>query len=134
MLIANFCFSYPLVYCAIVLPLCVVRWVGFSREANGQQVPSAATLAVVTIYGLSGAANVVLFLSTRPHLLLFAKEPHAPVPTQLPVLPVAHDRLATDATAVKEGHPEDHVETLGALPSARDWNLNAEQDRGPEGR
>lgn len=61
--------SYPLVYSVIVLPLSVVRWItGFGADPH--QMPSAATFIVISIYGLSGALNAMLFLLTRSDLLL----------------------------------------------------------------
>jgi hypothetical protein len=113
--------AYPLAYSLIVLPLCVVRWVGFSQEAHSQTMPSAATITVVALFGLSGAVNVVLFLSTRPDRLLFAKEP----PMSAGEIE-AHARGATESTYVKEERAAEHVETLGTLlsTSAGAWDPN----------
>jgi hypothetical protein len=64
---------YPLVYCITVLPASTIRWIGFMEELHGSKinhVPSAAELGGRFIFGLSGIANVVLFLTTRPTLLL----------------------------------------------------------------
>jgi len=65
---------YPGVYCVSVLPLSIVRWIGFIQERGHRpnHVPSTATLAVAAIYGLSGACNVVLLLTTRPDSGLFS--------------------------------------------------------------
>ncbi|TFK44244.1 hypothetical protein BDQ12DRAFT_7819 [Crucibulum laeve] len=67
--------AYPIVYSITVLPLSVVRWVGFVQERNHghNNIPSAATLAVCAIYGLSGACNVILLLTTRPSSVLFGR-------------------------------------------------------------
>jgi hypothetical protein len=68
--------SYPLVYCITVLPASAIRWTGFMQEVrdNGiNHVPSAATLGGRFVFGLSGIANVVLYLATRPRLLLFPR-------------------------------------------------------------
>ncbi|THH10514.1 hypothetical protein EW145_g1272 [Phellinidium pouzarii] len=62
--------GYPVLYSIIVLPLSVTRWVSFSRTGTSS-VPSAATFAATFLFGLSGAVNVILILSTRPNLLLF---------------------------------------------------------------
>jgi hypothetical protein len=59
---------YPIVYSLTVLPLSIVRWITFSKQAHS--VPSVLTLLVVTIFGLSGAANVFLLVYARPGLLL----------------------------------------------------------------
>ncbi|TDL26008.1 hypothetical protein BD410DRAFT_560778 [Rickenella mellea] len=61
--------AYPLIYCILVLPLSVVRWITFHHH----QLPPAATFAVIFLFSLSGAANVILLLSTRPNLLLFGE-------------------------------------------------------------
>jgi hypothetical protein len=68
--------SYPLVYSCLVLPLSVGRWIGFEQASHGDKkvhVPPSATLAIQTIYALSGICNVILFLTTRPNLLLFKR-------------------------------------------------------------
>lgn len=61
---------YPLVYCISILPLSVVRWITF---VHPNSVSGTATFAVVAIYGLSGACNAVLLLTTRPESELFSK-------------------------------------------------------------
>jgi len=68
--------AYPLVYSCLVLPLSVGRWIGFEQASHGDKkvhVPASATLAIQTIYALSGICNVILFLTTRPNLLLFKR-------------------------------------------------------------
>ncbi|KAI0276659.1 hypothetical protein BGY98DRAFT_1098000 [Russula aff. rugulosa BPL654] len=60
---------YPLAYSLMVLPLSISRWLLFGNH----DVPSAATFFSVTLYSLSGAINVLLFLIVRPHLLLFPR-------------------------------------------------------------
>ncbi|KAI5120663.1 hypothetical protein M0805_008000 [Coniferiporia weirii] len=64
--------GYPVLYSILILPLSVARWITFSGSSPE---PSAATFAAVFIFGLSGAANVLLLLTTRPNLLLFDSEP-----------------------------------------------------------
>jgi len=60
--------SYPLVFAVTTLPLSVVRWrSGFG--STSRRMPTA-TFVVEFIYSLSGAVNVLLFLLTRPELLL----------------------------------------------------------------
>ena len=59
---------YPLAYSIIVLPLSITRWLSFKHE---DKVPSAATFFSVSVFNLSGAINVLLFLVVRPELLLF---------------------------------------------------------------
>ena len=68
--------SYPLVYAVQILPLSIARWIGFVQENRGDRknhVPPTALIAMQVIHLLSGLANVVLFLFTRPNLLLFKK-------------------------------------------------------------
>jgi len=60
--------SYPLAYSLVVLPLSVARWLMFSHH----NVPSATLFFGLTMFNLSGAINVFLFLIIRPQLLLFA--------------------------------------------------------------
>ncbi|KAH9083444.1 hypothetical protein EDB83DRAFT_2511764 [Lactarius deliciosus] len=60
--------SYPLAYSLMVLPLTVTRWSLF----NHKKVSSAATFFGVSMFNLSGAINVLLFLIVRPQLLLFS--------------------------------------------------------------
>jgi len=69
--------AYPLVYAAQILPLSVARWIGFVQENHGDKknhVPPTALIAVQVIHLMSGLANVLLFLYTRPNLLLFKDE------------------------------------------------------------
>ena len=66
--------SYPLVYAAQILPLSVARWLGFVQENHGDKknrVPSTVLIAVQVLHLMSGLANVLLFVYTRPNLLLF---------------------------------------------------------------
>ena len=47
-----------------------MRWITF---VHPNSVSGTATFAVVAIYGLSGACNAVLLLTTRPESELFSK-------------------------------------------------------------
>jgi hypothetical protein len=60
---------YPLAYSLMVLPISITRWLTFSHKH--EDVPSAATFFSVSMFNLSGAINVLLFLVVRPQLLLF---------------------------------------------------------------
>jgi len=60
---------YPFSYCLIILPLSVARWLQFRHV----HVPSAATFFGVSMFNLSGAVNVLVFLIARPGLLLFTR-------------------------------------------------------------
>ncbi|KAI9463566.1 hypothetical protein BJY52DRAFT_1184586 [Lactarius psammicola] len=59
--------GYPLAYSFIILPVSIVRWL-----FNHKKVPSAATFFAVSMFNLSGAINVLIFLIVRPQLLLFS--------------------------------------------------------------
>ena len=68
---------YPVLYGIQILPLSVVRWMGFVQENHGDRknrVPPGAVIAVAVIYNLSGITNIILFLLTRRGLLLFDKD------------------------------------------------------------
>ncbi|KAJ7792517.1 hypothetical protein B0H14DRAFT_3499179 [Mycena olivaceomarginata] len=47
---------------------------GFTHPNPHHGMPSAATFAVISLYGLSGAVNVVLLLFMRPNSPLFGKD------------------------------------------------------------
>ena len=57
-------------YCISILPLSVVRWITFVNKGTA---PGTATFIILCIFGLSGACNVVLFLTTRPNAVLFGR-------------------------------------------------------------
>ncbi|EIN11603.1 hypothetical protein PUNSTDRAFT_131762, partial [Punctularia strigosozonata HHB-11173 SS5] len=61
--------AYPITYSVVILPMSIVRWIMFG-SLRSSSIPSAATLAVVTIFHLSGAVNVLLLIFARPGLLL----------------------------------------------------------------
>jgi len=58
---------YPVLYCVLVLPLSIVRWIAFGKDdtTKGTHHLAGATLTVVSIFALSGIANAVLYLTTR---------------------------------------------------------------------
>ncbi len=66
--------SFPLAYSIIVLPLTVARWLLFSYH----YVSPAAMFFAISMFNLSGAINVLLFLIFRRERLLF------PCPKRLP--------------------------------------------------
>src|SRR3984885_10952106 len=61
--------SYPLAYSLVILPLTIARWLQFSHH----HVSSTVTFVAASIFHLSGAINVPLFLITRKQLLLFPR-------------------------------------------------------------
>jgi len=64
---------YPISYTALVLPISIARWSSFPavEDTPVNQLPILKTSITVFIFGLSGLVNVLVFISTRPHLLLF---------------------------------------------------------------
>ncbi|KAJ6521955.1 hypothetical protein DFH09DRAFT_212956 [Mycena vulgaris] len=114
--------AYPACYCVLVLPLSVVRWIGFVQERGGRasNIPSAATIAVVSVYGLSGALNVVLLLYTRPNSVLFGDgtvqraEGRAPSPVRTYR---GEDESGSDFRARTRGSRDSSLQ-LGRLASA----------------
>ncbi|KAJ7719854.1 hypothetical protein B0H14DRAFT_3521120 [Mycena olivaceomarginata] len=52
-----------------LLPLSIVHWIDFTRPDPHHGMPS------ISLYGLSGAANVALLLFTCPNSLLLGKDP-----------------------------------------------------------
>jgi len=106
--------AYPLVYSVTVLPLSIVRWIGFSRPQG--DIPSAATFIVVFIYTLSGAMNVFLLLYTRPRLLLFGAPKFASEPSG------ATRRKRVGDQDMESGHSQAPIQ-LGRLNDDMGWNL-----------
>ena len=72
---------YPFLYAICILPLSIVRWIAFVQEHNGgtNNVPSAATLTVISLFQLSGLFNVILLITTKPNIGLFGNHP-PPIP------------------------------------------------------
>jgi hypothetical protein len=63
---------YPIVFCVIILPFSVVRWMTFQQEGKGHtkaSIPDAATFTSVFLFALSGTLNAILYLLTRRRLL-----------------------------------------------------------------
>jgi hypothetical protein len=109
---------YPVLYGIQILPLSVVRWMGFMQETHGDRknhLPPGAVIAVACIYNLSGISNIVLFLLTRRNLLLFSREDED-------IKPVGHssdsiigqDKVAETDRDVDsiEGHHDDWQEYM----------------------
>ncbi|KAF8593872.1 hypothetical protein BDV93DRAFT_460094, partial [Ceratobasidium sp. AG-I] len=75
----------PICYTFLVLPLSVVRWVGFAGKARpplldpSQSSLATAALVFYAIFRLSGLVNVVLILKTRVGLLLINSDGVLPV-------------------------------------------------------
>jgi hypothetical protein len=74
---------YPIVYCILILPLSIVRWMDF----GGASTKAAATLAVVAVFGLSGVLNAMLYAFTRTRFFqpVGEREPRAAVIAMTPL-------------------------------------------------
>jgi len=111
---------YPLVYSVLVLPLSVARSLEFKREWDNKpnNIPGAVTFTFASIYSLSGFANVVLFLSTRPDLLLFQKDP---------VSTTDYGQLPLQETHTPNGSHKQDSANMGMLPPTNEggWDLPA---------
>lgn len=96
---------YPIVFAVTTLPLSVVRWKsGFGN--NGHNF-ATATFTVESIYSLSGALNVLLFLSTRRDLLLPGNK-----------LGLAPSSMSTNGQiGLRHIPPDLHHNGLGVAPS-----------------
>ncbi|CAE6424687.1 unnamed protein product [Rhizoctonia solani] len=74
---------YPAAYTALTLPLSIARWSTFNSPHSSNlgrtpaETPFLATAIVVSLFGLSGVVNVVLFISTRPNVLGFGQRRQA---------------------------------------------------------
>ncbi|KAG5641950.1 hypothetical protein DXG03_003939 [Asterophora parasitica] len=116
--------AYPIVYCVIILPLSIVRWIGFVQERGGGEntIGAAPTMTVLGIFGLSGAANVVLLLTTRPNSVLFGHTtnyaPRLSRPTGGSVSVATNASLNVYKTRGSVTDPDhDASNDLGRLPS-----------------
>jgi hypothetical protein len=56
---------YPILYCMLVLPLSVVRWITFTTTAT----QLVATLVVEVVFSLSGILNALLYALTRSRII-----------------------------------------------------------------
>ncbi|KII92419.1 hypothetical protein PLICRDRAFT_89020 [Plicaturopsis crispa FD-325 SS-3] len=126
--------AYPLVYCVIVLPLSIVRWYTF----DGKAVPSVGTFFVIFVYGLSGFFNVLLFLTTRPHLLLFTPRAARVVeglpPSSTFDLPAETFGLPAEAREEEEEHaPVTPALRMGCLPDEEDSGWTPSIEMGADG-
>ncbi|TDL15996.1 hypothetical protein BD410DRAFT_902282 [Rickenella mellea] len=84
---------YPLCYIVVILPQSAVRW----RQFTGHPVPFIALAVCATIFRLSGFMNVLLFMLTRPKLMIFRRNP----PDILSQTGSAHAR--------SQSHPSPHL-------------------------
>jgi len=75
---------YPIVYCVMITPLSVVRWVAFKQIATHgkSHISPVATFAVATLLGFSGVWDGMLYLLTRAWIFRTKNknDPQAPEP------------------------------------------------------
>ncbi|KAF8800227.1 hypothetical protein BYT27DRAFT_7263126 [Phlegmacium glaucopus] len=77
--VANSMLYYPAVYIVCVFPNTLARWLAFS-DANPP--PYQFTLFANAIYGLSGMFNLILFLVTRPRVVVGPTLPKLATPNR----------------------------------------------------
>jgi len=118
--------AYPIVFAIVVLPPSVVRFrTGFGQETH--HIPHAWTFAVQFVYCLSGALNVLLFLTTRSGLLLPKSTPGKSAEIWHPAEEDEEkaNSLRADATDARSVERGERPMTLAALPvvgeSIDDW-------------
>ncbi|KAI0305707.1 hypothetical protein B0F90DRAFT_1624778 [Multifurca ochricompacta] len=103
---------YPLAYSVVVLPLSAARW-SMSNDKKAP-VPSAATFFAVIMFNLSGAINVLLFLTVRPRLLLFTP-PEEHVEPEIELTRASNGSgIFPDDTTKYNHSPKQNVGVLGS--------------------
>ncbi|KAF8267854.1 hypothetical protein EI94DRAFT_1579640 [Lactarius quietus] len=103
---------YPLAYSLMVLPLSVARWSQFND--NHKKVTSAATFFGVSVFNLSGAINVLLFLVVRPRLLLFSPPNEFSGPNGVkPYHPATNSAVFADTPRYNESPQPAGMEIVG---------------------
>ena len=70
---------YPIVYCILILPLSIVRWINFTAK-SASAVPRVPQLIVIFIFSLSGVVNALLYLWTRKRLFQRDERSDPPAP------------------------------------------------------
>jgi len=77
-------------YCIIILPLSIIRWLGFTQEIRygANTIPAAANFTALALFGLSGFLNVILLLTTKAQLFGKALMPTSETrpPSPLPMV------------------------------------------------
>ena len=98
----------------MVLPLSIARWSAFDHK----NVSSAATFFAVSLFNLSGAINVLLFLIVRPQLLLFSP----------PELSESEIELGHSSTTFPDAATDNHSPQPTGMRLLGDgvWNLTPE--------
>ncbi len=81
----------------------IVRWIHFTHD--GSPPPFIATAAVATLFKLSGLVNVVLYMLTRPNLLLFRGQASSR----------GHSRPSASQSAIRHEDPQRVTEEIFEL-------------------
>ena len=99
---------YPLAYAVTVIPTTVTRWVQFNHN-----VSSAALFFGHFMFNLSGAFNVLLFLTVRSELLLFNDSDITSQPTDTGSVTSNNAAKYNHSTQPTGAHIVDDVPPLG---------------------
>jgi hypothetical protein len=61
---------YPIVYCLVILPCSIIRWISFKQEATlgTSHIPPVVTFIFGILFSLSGILNAVMYPLTRPRI------------------------------------------------------------------
>ncbi|KAG8963312.1 hypothetical protein FRC05_004786 [Tulasnella sp. 425] len=145
---------YPLSYTAVILPISIARWSTSFMEPDTNtpvnQLPITKTAVTTFIFGLSGLVNVLVFMLTRPHLLLFGPrrgmvgEPPRRLPSDngpSPHLSHAGTTLGTNrrsewtakSPSLTQFEPPKYIASLPASPNpAAKWGTSIREARSTE--
>ncbi|KAF9526924.1 hypothetical protein CPB83DRAFT_908130 [Crepidotus variabilis] len=106
--IAKMMLYFPAVYIVTVLPNSISRWLYFS----GTPPPAKFALFANTVFALSGLANFILFLTTRPTMVVGEKVVVVSEPPDSPRSPSISKRTYSESSS------------LGQLPDRKLKNQN----------
>ncbi|TFK53708.1 hypothetical protein OE88DRAFT_1626244 [Heliocybe sulcata] len=104
---------YPAIYCFVILPTNIARWIQFHRSTTHSPTPtpSAAEFSAEFMYRCSGVVNILLYLSTRRKLFSFGESSD-------------QTRAPSPAPSSKDTHPSragsDVVITVSDVEQRRD--------------
>ncbi|KAG9093848.1 hypothetical protein FS749_013629 [Ceratobasidium sp. UAMH 11750] len=110
---------YPAAYTVLVLPLSVVRWMGFADPSFADpHLPTMTSLGTATmvfhaLYRLSGVINVVLVLGTRPNVLLLGKRNKEDDAEENQALPANNERNASNPALRQRANAAQPMEQEG---------------------
>ncbi len=108
----------------MVLPLSIARWSLF----NHKKVTTAGTIFAVSMYNLSGAINVLLFLIVRPQLLLFSSPEEFSEPEVLELVHPTTGSAIVPCTVIYSHSPQQSGTRFVDDAEDKAWNLNPTPD------